>query len=82
MAKALIEQGHDVYLHARDEKRAQEVSEDTRGHKDILNGDLSKLNEIQELAGKLRELGQIDSIIHNAGISYVDTPEYNDLELK
>ncbi|MDD0851534.1 SDR family NAD(P)-dependent oxidoreductase [Halobacteriovorax sp. GB3] len=80
-AKALIEQGHDVFLHARNEKRAQEVSENTHGHKDILIGDLSKPNEIQKLAKNLRELGQMDSVIHNAGISYIDTPEYNELQM-
>jgi len=67
-AELLIQQGHQVVLHARNEKRAQEVLEGGPSAEDVLTGDLASMEETKQLAANANALGRFDAVIHNAGI--------------
>jgi NAD(P)-dependent dehydrogenase (short-subunit alcohol dehydrogenase family) len=72
-AKALVGQGHQVVLHARNEKRAQEALDKVPGAETVLTADLASLDETKLLASKVNALGVFDAIIHNAG-AYFSSP--------
>lgn len=67
-AKVLIEQGHNVVLHARNAKRGADAIKKNPQAETIVTGDLSNIQETKKLADKVNELGSFDSIIHNAGV--------------
>ena len=67
-AKALIAQGHQVVLHARNEERGQEALRNASGAVDALTADLNNLDETKQLAAKVNALGRFDAVIHNAGV--------------
>jgi NAD(P)-dependent dehydrogenase (short-subunit alcohol dehydrogenase family) len=65
-AKALVDEGHEVVLHARNEKRGREALEKVPGALDVLTADLGNLEETKDLASKANALGPFDAVIHNA----------------
>jgi NAD(P)-dependent dehydrogenase (short-subunit alcohol dehydrogenase family) len=67
-AKALIAQGHQVVLHARNEERGQEALAKVPGAESVVTADLSGIEETQQLASKVNALGAFDAVIHNAGV--------------
>lgn len=67
-AKSLIKQGHEVVLHARNEKRAEDALESVPDAKTVLMGDLSNIEETKQLAEDVNALGRFDAVIQNAGI--------------
>jgi NAD(P)-dependent dehydrogenase (short-subunit alcohol dehydrogenase family) len=67
-AELLIQQGYQVVLHARNEKRAQEVLKGVPSAEDVLTADLASMEETKQLAAKANALGRFDAVIHNAGI--------------
>jgi NAD(P)-dependent dehydrogenase (short-subunit alcohol dehydrogenase family) len=67
-AKALIAQGHQVVLHARNEKRGEEALAKVPGAESVVTADLSSLEETKQLASKVNALGKFDAVIHNAGV--------------
>lgn len=67
-AKELISQGHEVVLHARDEKRGREALDKVPDAENVLIADLSILEETKELASKVNAIGIFDAVIHNAGV--------------
>jgi NAD(P)-dependent dehydrogenase (short-subunit alcohol dehydrogenase family) len=69
-AELLIEQGHNVVLHARSAARADETRKKVAGAEDIIVGDLSSIAETKSVAEQVNELGRFDAVIHNAGIGY------------
>ena len=69
-AELLIEQGHQVVLHARSAKRADETRAAVVGADDVVVGDLSSIAEMKSVAEQINKLGTFDAIIHNAGIGY------------
>jgi NAD(P)-dependent dehydrogenase (short-subunit alcohol dehydrogenase family) len=73
-AKALIAQGHQVVLHARNEKRAQEAQDQLPGAERVVTADLSNIEETKQLASRVNALGKFDAVIHNAGV-YQSSPE-------
>ena len=67
-AQTLLEQGHEVVVHARDRGRLTAVRElQDRGAAAVV-GDLSHPEETRELADQLNRLGQMDAVIHNAAV--------------
>jgi len=70
-AKALIQGGHQVVLHARNEERGRQALKNASGAADILTADLSSMAETQKLAGSANALGTFDAVIHNAGVYQV-----------
>ena len=70
-ARKLIQQGHSVILHARNESRAADAKAACPGAEDCLIADLSSTADTQKLATEAnRKYGALDAIVHNAGIGY------------
>jgi NAD(P)-dependent dehydrogenase (short-subunit alcohol dehydrogenase family) len=67
-AKMLIQQGHEVVLHARNEQRAKETMKQLAEVKKILVANLSSTEETIKLAEEANTLGRFDAVIHNAGV--------------
>jgi NAD(P)-dependent dehydrogenase (short-subunit alcohol dehydrogenase family) len=67
-AKLLIEQGHQVVLHARNAERGREALKKNAGAENVLTADLSSIEETKALARQVNELGAFDAVIHNAGV--------------
>lgn len=67
-ATSLIEQGHDVVLHARSPERAKALGEFGRQAAGVVTGDLSRLAEIRGVAEQANAIGRMDAVIHNAGV--------------
>ena len=69
-AQLLIEQGHTVVLHARNQKRGQEAMAAVPGAETVVVGDLSSIAEVRTVAEQVNSLGSFDAVIHNAAIGY------------
>jgi NAD(P)-dependent dehydrogenase (short-subunit alcohol dehydrogenase family) len=69
-AALLIEQGHKVVLHARNERRGHEASAAVPGSETVLIADLSSIRQTKKLAEDANTLGVFDAVIHNAGVGY------------
>ena len=67
-AKALIARGHQVVLHARNERRGQEALDKVPGAEGVVTADLGSIAETIQLASKVNALGEFDAVIHNAGV--------------
>ncbi|HYJ44980.1 MAG TPA: SDR family NAD(P)-dependent oxidoreductase, partial [Pyrinomonadaceae bacterium] len=67
-AKALIAQGHQVVLHARNEKRGRETFDKVPGAESVVTADLGSIEETKQLASKVNATGTFDAVIHNAGV--------------
>jgi len=74
-AKSLLEQGHQVVLHARNAQRGQEALKRNPSAENVLIGDLSNLEEVKNLAVEAAKLGAFDVVIHNAGVYQVSAKE-------
>ncbi len=69
-AKLLVEEGHSVILHARNEARGKEALENIPGAETVVYGDLSSISQTKDVADQVNRLGTFDAVIHNAGIGY------------
>jgi len=72
-ARELIAGGHEVLLHARSQERASAVAELAPRSLGVVIGDLSSLAEAHDVAEQVNALGQMDAVIHNAGVYRVPT---------
>jgi NAD(P)-dependent dehydrogenase (short-subunit alcohol dehydrogenase family) len=70
-AKALVQRGHNVTLHARNAKRAEDAKKACPGADGVLIADLSSTEATKGLAKDLNEQGPWDAIFHNAGVMHV-----------
>ena len=69
-AQLLVEQGHSVVLHARNEQRAQDARATVPGAESVVIGDLTSIAQTRQVADQVNKLGSFDAVIHNAGIGY------------
>jgi NAD(P)-dependent dehydrogenase (short-subunit alcohol dehydrogenase family) len=67
-AQSLLDQGHQVVLHARSEQRAAAVSELAARSAGIVVGDLRSAAETKRIADQVNQIGRMNAVIHNAGI--------------
>ena len=67
-ARRLVEEGHRVVLHARNDKRAEYAIGHVPGAEKVLVAELSDREETRRLAEEVNALGAFDAIIHNAGV--------------
>jgi NAD(P)-dependent dehydrogenase (short-subunit alcohol dehydrogenase family) len=67
-AKALIAQGNQVVLHARNDKRGQEALDKLPRAESVVTADLGNIDEAKQLASKVNALRRFDAVIHNAGV--------------
>src|SRR6202789_1646502 len=69
-AQLLVEQGHSVALHARNQQRADEAQKKLPEAEEIVVGDLTSIAQTRHVADQVNQLGTFDAVIHNAGIGY------------
>src|SRR5688500_8140639 len=78
-ARTLIDEGHDVVLHAPSRERASALDEIASRSAGVIIGDLGSAVDTRSTAAQVNALGRMDAIIHNAGISSTEgrspTPE-------
>jgi NAD(P)-dependent dehydrogenase (short-subunit alcohol dehydrogenase family) len=67
-AQCLIEQGHQVVLHARSQERAAAVADLAADSTGVVIGDLSSAVETRKIAEQVIAIGRMDAVIHNAGV--------------
>ena len=67
-AKLLLDQGHQVVLHARNAERGRDALSKVKGADNVLAADLSSIEETKRLAEEVNALGPFDAVIHNAGV--------------
>ncbi len=67
-ANSLIEQGHQVVLHARSTERAEVLSDLVPRSGGVVVGDLSSAKETRNIAEQVDAIGTMDAVIHNAGV--------------
>jgi NAD(P)-dependent dehydrogenase (short-subunit alcohol dehydrogenase family) len=67
-AQTLLEQGHEVVVHARNRDRLAAVRDLLDRGAAAVVGDLSDLEETRDVAGQVNRLGRMDAVIHNAGV--------------
>jgi NAD(P)-dependent dehydrogenase (short-subunit alcohol dehydrogenase family) len=67
-AASLIEEGHQVVLHARSRARAAALSDLEPRCAGIVIGDLASARETKSVAEQVNKIGRMDAVIHNAGI--------------
>jgi NAD(P)-dependent dehydrogenase (short-subunit alcohol dehydrogenase family) len=66
-AWTLMEEGHQVVLHARSRERAAAVADLAPRSAGMVIGDLSSAVETRRIADQVNSIGRMDAIIHNAG---------------
>jgi NAD(P)-dependent dehydrogenase (short-subunit alcohol dehydrogenase family) len=70
VAGRLLEEGHEVVLHARNESRAHDALDALPGASSALTGDLSSIAETRDLASQANASGRFDVVVHNAAVGY------------
>lgn len=67
-AQTLLDEGHEVILHAREPGRLDAVRDLLDRGAQAVIGDLSDVQQIRQLAEQVNRLGRPDAVIHNAGM--------------
>ncbi|WP_297083179.1 SDR family NAD(P)-dependent oxidoreductase [uncultured Demequina sp.] len=67
-ARQLLDLGHEVVLHARDQSRVDATLQANPTATAVVTGDLASLEDTRALASAANEQGPYDVIIHNAGV--------------
>jgi NAD(P)-dependent dehydrogenase (short-subunit alcohol dehydrogenase family) len=68
--QVLRQQGHQVVLHARNAGRAADTRAAMGPDVPVVIGDLASMAQTRSVADQVNALGQMDAVIHNAGIGY------------
>lgn len=66
----LVEQGHSVVLHARNDARADDARRALPQAEAVVSGDAATFAGVRGIAEQANALGQFDAVIHNVGIGY------------
>ena len=78
-ARTLLDEGHQVILHARSRERAAALAGLAPRAAGIAIGDLSRATDTRSIAEQVNRIGRIDAIIHNAAVYQLaergNTPE-------
>jgi NAD(P)-dependent dehydrogenase (short-subunit alcohol dehydrogenase family) len=69
-AQLLVEQGHGVVLHARNQERGKQALAAVPQAETVVIGDLTSIAQTRGVAEQVNALGAFDAVIHNAGIGY------------
>jgi NAD(P)-dependent dehydrogenase (short-subunit alcohol dehydrogenase family) len=67
-AQSLLDDGHEVVLHARSAERASALAEVAPHAARLVVGDLRRAAETRSIADQVNAIGRMDAVIHNAGI--------------
>jgi NAD(P)-dependent dehydrogenase (short-subunit alcohol dehydrogenase family) len=68
-ARTLIDEGHQVVLHARSRERASAVDALASGAAGVIVGDLASDVQTRHVAAQVNAKGRMDAVIHNAGVA-------------
>jgi NAD(P)-dependent dehydrogenase (short-subunit alcohol dehydrogenase family) len=68
-ARTLIDEGHQVVLHARSRDRASALDDLASRSAGVVVGDLGSAVDTRSIAAQVNAIGPMDAVIHNAGIS-------------
>ncbi|GAB2687138.1 SDR family NAD(P)-dependent oxidoreductase [Mucilaginibacter koreensis] len=79
-AQILVNEGHEVVLHARNQQRTKEALAAVPGAANAIAGDLSSIAETRKVAEEANRLGRFDAVIHNAGIGYREPAKNNTID--
>jgi NAD(P)-dependent dehydrogenase (short-subunit alcohol dehydrogenase family) len=66
-ARALIDEGHEVVLHARSRERASAIDDLAPRAGGVVVGDLSSAVETRSVADQVNRIGRMHAVIQNAG---------------
>jgi NAD(P)-dependent dehydrogenase (short-subunit alcohol dehydrogenase family) len=69
-ARLLVDDGHAVTLHARNEQRGDDARQALPAAEQVVIGDLESTVGMRQVAEQANALGRYDAVIHNAGIGY------------
>jgi NAD(P)-dependent dehydrogenase (short-subunit alcohol dehydrogenase family) len=69
-AQLLIDQGHQVVLHARNKLRAKEALAAVPGAETVAVGDMASVAQTRDVAEQINRLGPFDAVIHNVAVGY------------
>ena len=69
-AELLVQQGHQVVLHARNVSRAEDAQHALPQAEAVVVGDLETIAGARETALRVNDLGHFDAVIHNAAVGY------------
>jgi NAD(P)-dependent dehydrogenase (short-subunit alcohol dehydrogenase family) len=69
-AQLLLEQGHRVVLHARNEQRAKDALVAAPCAEAVVVGDLAGIAQTRQIAEQVNDKGAFDAVIHNAAVGY------------
>ncbi|MET4273742.1 MULTISPECIES: SDR family NAD(P)-dependent oxidoreductase [unclassified Bradyrhizobium] len=67
-AQSLLEQGHQVVLHARSAERAAAIAGLESHSARVVIGDLKSAAQTRHVADQVNAIGRMDAVIHNAGV--------------
>ena len=67
-AQLLIDQGHQVVLHARNKLRAHEALAAVPGAEMVAVGDVASIAQTLDVAEQVNQLGSFDAVIHNVAL--------------
>jgi NAD(P)-dependent dehydrogenase (short-subunit alcohol dehydrogenase family) len=78
-AQSLLDDGHQVVLHARSAERAANITALASRSLGVVVGDLRRATDVKSIADQVNAIGRMDAVIHNAGVyterSRGSTPE-------
>ena len=66
-ARTLIDEGHQVVLHARSRDRASALDDLASRSAGLIIGDLGSAVETRSVAAQVNTIGRMDAVIYNAG---------------
>jgi NAD(P)-dependent dehydrogenase (short-subunit alcohol dehydrogenase family) len=66
-AWTLMEEGHQVVLHARSRERAPAIADLASRSAGVVIGDFGSAVETRKIADQVNDIGRMDAVIHNAG---------------
>jgi NAD(P)-dependent dehydrogenase (short-subunit alcohol dehydrogenase family) len=69
-ARLLVDDGHAVTLHARNEQRGEDARQALPAADHVVIGDIENIAGMHQVADQTNALDRYDAIIHNAGIGY------------
>ncbi|MFI6144486.1 SDR family NAD(P)-dependent oxidoreductase [Streptomyces sp. NPDC051109] len=67
-AESLLLEGHDVVVHARNERRATDLRQLVDRGADLVVGDFAERDAVRRIAAELNDTSPLDAVIHNAGV--------------
>ena len=67
-ARSLLDDGHEVVLHARSTERASTLADLASQAAGVVIGDLRSADEVHGVAEQVNAIGRMNAVIHNAGI--------------